>query len=412
MAVNVLSSLGFEHSRELLERSFAQFQADKSVAKLIIERSKYDEGIQGFFEAMQCDQGDFLEYMELRRKITDIEKGKSIKPITYVRGDVIELSRGRHSLPAIITQIKQDARGKRSYLTLDAKGKTGILQGNPPVIGRIRLKESFNPKKKQTNLLEQLWHFSSPTGSSNHDLDALRISLRSHPCHHCNDRDQHARWGERWLTAKKEQERLELSIARRTNVLRKDFERIVKILLELGYLQQVGNSYELKPSAEMLRRIHTESELLLSQVLQTVDFEGVDSHIFAALMSTLVFESRSDRDQRGPRLHHPEFRSLLLEFQHIQQHLIEVEDRFGYRSGQNIDGGFAWSVHQWSKGVRLTELLSKSEISAGDFVRSMRRLLDLLEQIAHLGIPNVSALAKSSIDTLKRGILVVSDFEE
>jgi superfamily II RNA helicase len=57
-------------------------------------------------------------------------------------------------------------------------------------------------------------------------------------------------------------------------------------------------------------------------------------------------------------------------------------------------------------------LLSKTEISAGDFVRSMRRLLDLLEQISRLNLPNVSKLSQDAILILKRGILVVSDFEE
>ncbi|MGA0857315.1 MAG: DEAD/DEAH box helicase [Candidatus Nanopelagicales bacterium] len=411
MAVNVLTSLGFEHSRALLERSFAQYQADKSVAKLLIERKKFDEGIDGFFEAMSCDQGDFEEYMELRRKISDLEKGRNVYEVNYQRGDVVELSKGRHSLPAVITSSKKDARGKTTHYLLDAKGKIAVLQGGPVVIGRIRLKESFNPKLAG-NVLNQLWEFDSKSKLQSTDIDSLRIELKNHPCHHCKDRDQHARWGERWVQAKREKQRLDTSIQRRTNVLRQDFERIIKILVELGYLQTSGNGYDINQPARLLKRIHTESDLLLAQVLQHVDFSELDIPTYSALMSVLVYESRSDRDQRGMRLHKPEFKYFYTEFQHLSEQIQGVEASNNYSSGQRLDQGFAWTVYQWANGVRLTELLSKSEISAGDFVRSMRRLLDLLEQISRLNLPNVSKMSQDAILILKRGILVVSDFEE
>lgn len=411
MAVNILTSLGFEHARALLERSFAQYQADKSVAKLLLERNKFDEGILGYFEAMTCDQGNFEEYMELRRKIFDIEKGRSVQDVNYQRGDVVELSKGRHSLPAVVSSSKKDARGKTTHYVLDAKGKTSILQGYPPIIGRMRLRDSFNPKRTG-DVLNKLWDFSSKGKLQSSDIDALRIELKNHPCHQCKDRDQHARWGERWIQAKREKQRLDLSIERRTNVLRQDFERIIKILVELGYLQTSENGYVINQPARLLKRIHTESDLLLAQVLQQVDFSDLDVPTFSALMSVLVYESRSDRDQRGVRLHKPEFKSFFTEFQHLAEQIHVVETSNNYSSGQRLDQGFAWAVYQWAKGVRLTELLSKTEISAGDFVRSMRRLLDLLEQISRLNLSNVSKLSQDAILILKRGILVVSDFEE
>lgn len=411
MAINILSSLGFEHSKALLERSFAQYQADKSVAKLLIERKKFEDGISGFYEAMMCNKGDFEEYMEIRRKISDLEKGRNAETIIYRRGDVVELSRGRHPLPALVISNRKDARGKNSFAILDAKGKTSLLQGQPPIIGHIRLKESFNPKRAG-HLLEQLWQFGGTSKSQNSDIDSLRIELKHHPCHNCNDRDQHARWGERWVQAKRDRDRLNTSIQRRTNVLRQDFERIINILRDLGYLKVNESGYSLNTPAHLLRRIHTESDLLLAQVLQKIDFSDIEPDLFSALMSTLVFESRSDRDQRGPRLHHPEFKRLLNDIHHSAEEIYSLEDEHGYHSGQKIDQGFAWAVYQWAKGVRLTELLSKSEISAGDFVRSMRRLLDLLEQISRLNLPDTSDVANAAIVLLKRGILVVSDFEE
>ena len=41
------------------------------------------------------------------------------------------------------------------------------------------------------------------------------------------------------------------------------------------------------------------------------------------------------------------------------------------------DLGFAWTVHAWARGTALEKLVG-SDLTAGDFVRSMKQLIDLL----------------------------------
>ncbi len=75
MAVNLVHQFGRERSRQLLESSFAQFQADKAVVGLARKLRKSEDALAGYADAAQCDRGDFMEYAALRRKVSDVEKG-------------------------------------------------------------------------------------------------------------------------------------------------------------------------------------------------------------------------------------------------------------------------------------------------------------------------------------------------
>ena len=73
MAVNLVEQFGRHRSRELLETSFAQFQADKSVVGISRQVQRNEEGLEGYKESMTCHLGDFEEYARLRRELKDRE---------------------------------------------------------------------------------------------------------------------------------------------------------------------------------------------------------------------------------------------------------------------------------------------------------------------------------------------------
>ena len=73
MAVNLVQQFGRHRSRELLETSFAQFQADKSVVGISRQVQRNEEGLEGYREGMTCHLGDFEEYARLRRDLKDRE---------------------------------------------------------------------------------------------------------------------------------------------------------------------------------------------------------------------------------------------------------------------------------------------------------------------------------------------------
>src|SRR5699024_4042471 len=114
MAVNLVHQFGRARSRELLEQSFAQFQADKAVVGLARQLRKAEDALDGYAEAATCHLGNFMEYAGLRRAISDAEKGAArerradrrteaadslgrLKP-----GDVIEVPSGKFSGLALV----------------------------------------------------------------------------------------------------------------------------------------------------------------------------------------------------------------------------------------------------------------------------------------------------------------------
>ena len=62
MAVNLIDQFGRERTRQILELSFAQFQADRAVVDLARTLRKQEESMAGYEEAMRCHLGDFGEY--------------------------------------------------------------------------------------------------------------------------------------------------------------------------------------------------------------------------------------------------------------------------------------------------------------------------------------------------------------
>ena len=61
MATNLVHQVGRPTARQLLESSFAQFQADRAVVGLARQLRKAEEGLEGYAEAATCHLGDFME---------------------------------------------------------------------------------------------------------------------------------------------------------------------------------------------------------------------------------------------------------------------------------------------------------------------------------------------------------------
>jgi ATP-dependent RNA helicase HelY len=74
MAVNLIQQFGRDRTREILESSFAQFQADRAVVDLARKAREQEKSLAGYAEAMQCHLGDFVEYAGIRRELSDLER--------------------------------------------------------------------------------------------------------------------------------------------------------------------------------------------------------------------------------------------------------------------------------------------------------------------------------------------------
>ena len=72
------------------------------------------------------------------------------------------------------------------------------------------------------------------------------------------------------------------------------------------------------------------------------------------------------------------------------------------------DAGFAWAAWRWASGAELEQVLDGGAVTAGDFVRSCKQLVDLLGQVADVaalsGSP-VRRTARQAVDALRRGVV-------
>src|SRR5690348_6473159 len=134
MAVNLVHQVGRDRARELLESSFAQFQADKAVVGLARQLRKSEDALAGYAEAARCDRGDFMEYAGLRRQLSDTESRRArarhadrrdeiVRSLEALRpGDVIDVPTGRFAGMAVVIDpgANGDREGPRHYvLTAD-----------------------------------------------------------------------------------------------------------------------------------------------------------------------------------------------------------------------------------------------------------------------------------------------------
>jgi ATP-dependent RNA helicase HelY len=90
---------------------------------------------------------------------------------------------------------------------------------------------------------------------------------------------------------------------------------------------------------------------------------------------------------------------------------LEKENRVEFL--REPDLGFAWAAQAWASGAALDEVLTETDLAAGDFVRWMKQLLDLAGQVADAasGTP-LRDTARETIEALRRGVVAYSSLTE
>ncbi|MDQ1128468.1 RNA helicase [Microbacterium sp. SORGH_AS_0888] len=334
MAVNLIDQFGRARAREILESSFAQFQADRAVVGLAREVREAEASLAGYAKAMTCDRGDFAEYSGIRRELSDLER--------ITRRDVTA-SRGT-----------RDARQQQ--------------------------------------------------------IHSLRKRMQRHPCHSCPDREQHARWAERYWRLRRDIERKRRQIDTRTGTVARVFDRVVDVLGELGYVDaDEDGATRLTPAGRRMRRIYGERDLLVAESLRTGIWEGLDAPALAALVCALVYEPRRDEAGVGERgLPRGAFRTALRETEDLWQRLDDLEQQHHLPGSEPPAPGLSPAMHAWARGAVLDRVLTEADMAAGDFVRWAKQTIDLLDQLSLVADGSVGTTARKALDAVRRGIVAYS----
>ncbi len=439
MAVNLVRQVGRSRARDMLELSFAQFQSDQAVVGLARQVQRNTEALEGYKESIDCHLGDFLEYADLRRRIGEressgskrrkldrrVEAQESIEKLRM--GDIIRIPAGRSAGWALVIDpgMRSEREGPRpTVLTLDRQvRKLSMVDFPTPVesIGSLRVPKKFNARNPQQrrelaqvlrNRTDMHGEEGPPsyrsragdviTHADDPELQEMRAQLRAHPCHGCSDREDHARWAERYFRLDRENRDVQRKIEQRTNTIARQFDRVCQVLDALHYL----DGDKTTEAGDRLSRIYAELDLVAAECLRQGVFDDLDVPELASALAALVYESRSKDEPTSPRLPRGEVRDSIEKMGSIWRDLSALERDMRVDFLRSMDLGFCWAAYRWASGASLAEVLYESDLAAGDFVRWVKQLIDLTEQIADAAGPTpLRATARAVTDQIRRGVI-------
>jgi ATP-dependent RNA helicase HelY len=438
MAVNLVGGVGAERARELLESSFAQFQADRSVVGIARQVQRNIDTAAAYERETACHHGDFAEYFALRVAIAERERAlarqgaaqrraEAVGSLERLRpGDVIRVPSGRRAGLAVVLDPGTDGFGEPRPLVLTEDRWAGRIPatdftGPVPALARLRVPRHFNHRSPaaRRDLAASLRNADVDRSAARRggrqrggagddpELVELRTRLRAHPCHRCEQREEHARWAERRWRLERDTEALRAKVAGRTGSLARTFDKVCGLLAARGYLTADG---EVSGAGRMLARIWTEADLLVAECLRRGIWDGLDPAELAGAVSVVVYEARREVEERislprGPVADAVDATGKLW------AELESDEAARGLELTREPDLGFVWPIYRWARGEALAKVLASGhldgDLPAGDFVRWARQVVDLLGQLAEAsgGSAPLRATARQAMAAINRGVL-------
>ncbi len=418
MAVNMLNRMPRHQVRTVLELSLAQFQTDRSVVGTARRLARSSADYDDLAAKATCDRGDFMAYARARDEIGRIEsdaaradrgarREETEEALIALRpGDILRVPAGKSQGWAVVldndrAHIQQGPRP--TVMTPERQVRRLSMTdfpAPPQVIGSMKIPRHFQSRDSAHRhslaaalhqRLDQLdTGVRPPSGRAaalgpdqRARIADLRAFLAEHPCHACPEREEHARWAERALRVERDTAQLRAQVARRTRGIADRFDKICLVLTSLDYLRESGDD-DLDVTAEgrRLAKLYSENDLVIAECLRDGVFTGLSGPQTAALLTVFCYEPRRGDEHRPQRM--PDHGSALaLEgVREVARRVALVERDARLESETELPVGFARAAYDWCAGEPLAEILQAGEMSAGDFVRWTRLVIDLADQVA------------------------------
>ena len=423
MAVNLVRNYTREEAHRLLNSSFAQFLADRGVVTLERQRERDEAALAGYRAKMRCDLGDFDEYWTLRQRANEIRdearRGRDHARADAVRealaalrsGDVIHVARAKRRGLAVVLSNRE---GRPTVLAQDRKFfrlSARDFVDPPTALTRVPLPRSGSARsaRYRRDLAVRLATLDvrpprRPTGAADarveREASRLEHQAKAHPCHACPDRSAHERWAVRASQLEQQVRGVQRRITTRTETLARQFDRVLSVLEELAYVR----NFHIEPKGRRLARIYGEGDVLVAEALEEGLFEGLEPAEAAALVSTIVYESR-ERVPRPGQMPTPATVERYRRLQATWRRIRAAEDRHHVELCRELEGGFASAIYRWASGDALEDVLREMDASPGDFVRNCKQLLDLLRQIEEVAPGRAADTVRRARMAVDRGVI-------
>ena len=162
--------------------------------------------------------------------------------------------------------------------------------------------------------------------------------------------------------------------------LAREFDRVLDVLDRRGYVDT--DAWVLTARGSVLARVFHESDLLVAECLLHGLLDGVDAPTLAGLLSVFVYEHRSPEPAPPPWFPSADARDRWRRILATSEDLAADERSTGLGEHRPPDPGFVAAAYAWVLGEELAEVVADEMLTGGDFVRTMKQLIDLARQVA------------------------------
>ncbi|HEV2929318.1 MAG TPA: RNA helicase, partial [Propionibacteriaceae bacterium] len=418
----------------------------RSVVGLARAVARNTEAIADDWAKAACDRGDVVSYARLRAEISALEaaaarerrsdrRAESLQTMgTLKPGDIIRVPAGRSRGWVLVIDpgTRGDTETPRPLVLTEERQVRRLSLTDfpvpPAVVGRMKIAKHFNPKEPasrrnlaaafrsrlaEVDIGQAQARDAVAGGAVAEEIAKRRDHLRRHPCQSCPDREEHSRWAEQALRRERENMRLQERVATRTNTIANHFDKICVVLEALGYLTGEGGERVSEPG-RMLARIYAELDLVAAECIRAAVFTGLTGPQLAAVLAALVYEARrTDEGVRRARMPDARSNEAMTAVRRIWREVSLVERDARLPRGPEPDIGFSEVAYGWAAGRSLAAVLADTELTAGDFVRWVRQVIDFAGQIADAAGPGeLREVARRLVRTMRRGVVTYSPEDE
>jgi len=422
MAANLVRSYPSDEAHRLLNLSFAQYQADRDVVRLEARSQRLSASLAEARELAESPHGDIWDYRAQRaaeRLRSGAPDDREAAMARFRPGDVVSVRRGRYSGPGVMVASAARKAGFRlTVITEDGEAMlvtADDIAGPIDVVGHVKLPGAFLPKSKdyRRDVARRLNRASLGSVSGRgrrHSRSDGQPPAGVHPVEFDPDLRERMRAAGQAERLERELHDVSHRVEGHNRSLGREFDRVVDVLERRGYIDRSGRdgdaSWGLTDQGARLARVFHESDLLVTECLGLGLLDAVDAPTLAGLLSTFVYEHRSPDPPAPPWFSSDQARRAWRGIAACSQDLATDEQASELSVHRAPDPGFFAAAHGWTAGHALDTVVGDEEVTGGDFVRTMKQLIDLARQVAEVAPhPLTRALARDVSDAAFRGVV-------
>jgi ATP-dependent RNA helicase HelY len=410
MAVNLVRSYSSEEARHLLNLSFAQYQTDRDVVKI---EARLDRRLEQLAELRAAAESPYGDIHDFRARIDGTLGVRSESAVEFSLnrlrpGAVIYVDKAKVNGRCVVLATAHRSGGVKLNVLTSQRATLNLSARDfrEPVValGHVQLPEPYAPTNPtfQKLAIERLismraeetqWSTPTPGHQAVHPVEDdpdLKTRLKA-----AVQSDRVAR----------EVDELREQVKARGNSVARKFDRVLKILQDWEYI----SGWSLTNKGEVLARTFHESDLLVAECLDRGLLDDLDPAAMAGLASVFVYEHRSSEPPPAPWFPSAEVRKKWRRIESVSRELQQTEQSASLNQHRAPDPTYIAIAHAWAAGEGFAEVVEAEELSGGDFVRTMKQLIDLLRQIATMApSAQTRGSAEAAAKLLMRGVVAAS----